>query len=206
MKLIKRFVLSEMGVNCFLIEANGKVILIDAPAGCNRVTSYLDQNDLKLDFLLITHIHFDHILGAQELIDGGYIDSAYVAPNEIDLFNDNSPLGNMGANFGAIINFTGSIRSLDELNADELGLRIEYIEGHSKQSAIFIFDEEQVIFSGDTLFKDSIGGSDFPHGDYELLKNGILTNIMSLDDYKVYPGHGFATNTNAERNNHLLYN
>lgn len=204
MKLIKKFVLSEMGVNCFLLDCNGKIVLIDAPAGTNRVTSFLDQNDLKLDYLLITHAHFDHILGANDLLRAGYIKEVYVAPKEIAMFTDNSSAGNLGGKYGLDIRFDGQIISLEELDQASLGLEIAYIEGHSLQSAVFIFNDEKVIFSGDTLFKDSIGRSDFTYGNYELLKAGINQNIMCKDDYKVYPGHGFATSTLLEKNNPLL--
>lgn len=204
MNIIKRFVLSDMGVNSFLLDCNGKVVLIDAPAGVNRVTSYLDQNDLKLDYVLITHAHFDHILGANELVAAGYINEIYVSPNEIEMFTDNSEAGNLGGKYGLDIKFDGQIRSLEELDTASLGLEIAYIEGHSIQSAVFIFNDEKIIFSGDTLFKDSIGRSDFSYGNYELLKDGINQKIMNKEDYKVYPGHGFATSTSLEKNNPLL--
>ncbi len=204
MNIIKRFVLSEMGVNSFLLDCNGKIVLIDAPAGVNRVTNYLDQNDLKLDYVLITHAHFDHILGANELVTAGYINEVYVSPKEIEMFTDNSEAGNLGGKYGLDIKFDGQIKSLEELDTDSLGLEIAYIEGHSLQSAVFIFNPEKTIFSGDTLFKDSIGRSDFSYGNYELLKDGINQQIMNKEDYKVYPGHGFATSTTLEKNNPLL--
>lgn len=204
MQIIKRFVLSEMGVNSFLLDCNGKIVLIDAPAGVNRVTSYLDQNDLKLDYVLITHAHFDHILGANDLYRLGYINDIYVSPKEIEMFTDNSEDGNLGGKYGLDIRFGGNIKSLDELDADSLGLEIGYIEGHSIQSAAFIFNPEKVIFSGDTLFKNSIGRTDFNYGNLEKLQTGIKSVIMTKDDYKVYPGHGFATSTTEERNSPLL--
>ncbi len=204
MKIIKRFVLSDMGVNSFLLDCNGKIILIDAPAGVNRVTNYLDQNDLSLDYVLITHAHFDHILGANELFNNGYIKEIYVSPKEVTMFTDNSEDGNLGGKYGLDIKFDGNIISLDELDAESLGLEIGYIEGHSIQSAAFIFNQEKVIFSGDTLFKNSIGRTDFNYGDLQKLQSGINNVIMTKDDYKVYPGHGFATSTTEEKNSPLL--
>ncbi len=204
MKLIKRFVLSEMGVNSFLLDCNGKIVLIDAPATINKVTSYLDDNGLKLDYVLITHAHFDHILGAEELYKKGYINEIYVAPKEINMFSDNSEAGNLGGKYGLSITFGGEIRSLEQLDAEMLGLEIAYIEGHSLQSVVYIFNQEKVIFSGDTLFKDSIGRSDFSYGNLQALQTGINQKIMVKEDYKVYPGHGFATSTTLEKNNPLL--
>lgn len=202
MKIIKRFIISSMGVNCYLIEHNGKIILIDAPSGMKKVIKYLAENELKLDYLLITHIHFDHILGAQELYDANLIDCVYVAPDEIKLFNENGQFGNMGQNYGVITNFQGEIYSLETL--DLPGLEVSYIYGHSPQSAIFIFKDSKTIFSGDTLFKDSIGRSDFPGGSHENLVFGIHSEILPLVDFKVYPGHGFPTNTSYETNNQHL--
>lgn len=204
MKLVKRFVLSDMVVNSFLLDCNGKMVLIDAPGDSQKVIAYLEQNNLKLDYLLITHAHFDHILGANDLYRAGLINDVYVAPNEIEMFTDNSEMGNLGLKYGLDIKFDGNIRSLDELDCDQLGLEIAYIEGHSKQSAVFIFNEDKSIFSGDTLFKGSIGRSDFTYGNYQSLKSGINEKIMCKEDYRVYPGHGFSTSTNIEKNNPLL--
>lgn len=204
MKLIKRFVLSDMSVNCFLLECNGKIVLIDAPAGTKRITSYLEQNNLELDYVLITHAHFDHILGANDLYHAGYIKDVYVAPNEVAMFTDNSENGNLGGKYGLDIKFDGNIRSLDTLDKDLLGVEIAYIEGHSPQSAVYIFNEDKMIFSGDTLFKGLIGRSDFTYGNEESLKAGINKYIMPKEDYKVYPGHGFATSTLLEKDNPIL--
>ncbi len=204
MNINKRFVLSEMGVNCFLLDCNGKTVLIDAPAGIERVTEYLDANNLKLDYVLITHAHFDHILGANDLFRKGYIEEIYVSPDEIEMFSDNSEDGNLGGKYGLTITFDGQIRSMDELDTETLGVEVAYIGGHSLQSSVFIFNDEKIIFSGDTLFKDSIGRSDFNYGNLQKLQTGIKEKIMVKDDYKVYPGHGFATSTTYEKNNPLL--
>lgn len=204
MQIIKRFVLSQMGVNCFLIEANGKIILVDAPAGIDRVMSYMKEHDLKLDHVLITHTHFDHIVGCEELYQAGLISEVYVSPLEIPLFLDNSNTGNMSGQYGCNITFSGEIKSLYELDNKSLDLEIKYIHGHSKQSAVFVWKQDKIIISGDTLFKESIGRSDFPGGNYKMLRNGILENIMCYEDFRVFPGHGFSTNTEKERDNHLL--
>lgn len=193
-----------MGVNCFLIQSNNKIILIDAPSGIEAVTNYLDEHNLKLDYVLVTHIHFDHILGANHLYKNGYIDEFYVSPKEMDLFLDNSEKGNLGGKYGLELNFNGKVSNLEDLDAKALDLEIAYIEGHSMQSAVYIFNKDKTIFSGDTLFHGAIGRSDFPYGDYNKLRDGINEKIMIKEDYKVYPGHGFMTTTTAEKGNHLL--
>lgn len=204
MKLVKRFVLSEMVVNSFLLECNGKMVLIDAPGDVKPIIAYLEEHNLKLDYLLITHVHFDHILGANDLYQAGYVKEVYVSPGEISLFKDNGETGNLGGKYGLYIKFDGIIRSLDELDCEQLGVEIAYIEGHSKQSAVFIFNQDKAIFSGDTLFKASIGRSDFPYGNYRSLVTGINKYIMCKEDYRVYPGHGFSTSTTLEKNNPFL--
>ncbi len=203
MNIIKKFVLSEMANNCYLLDCNGKIVLIDTPGNIERVTKFLDENNLKLDYVLITHAHFDHIIGADYLYQNGYIDTLYVPPKEITMFTDNSQDGNLGGKYGLDITFGGQIKSLTELPT-HFDVEIQYISGHSIESAIFIFNEQKTIFSGDTLFKKSIGRSDFNYGNYEALKEGINKYIMVKDDYKVYPGHGFSTSTLLEKDNHLL--
>lgn len=206
MKIIKRFILSNMRVNCFLVESNGYNILIDAPHDIGAVKKYVDDNQINIDFLLITHAHFDHILGVSELYCDGYIDKVYVPPKEITIFNDNSASGNLCQGFDSeyYVDYSGPISSLEELDTDKLGLEIKYIEGHSIQSAIYIFNEDKTIFSGDTLFKNAIGRTDFIYGNSQKLKDGIRQNILVKENYTVYPGHGFRTNTSKELNNQLL--
>ena len=101
MKIIKRFVLGKLKNNCYLIEDNQKIILIDAPGKIDVVAEYLDENDIILDEIYLTHAHYDHIEGLNYLVEQNYINEwkIYCPKEEIPLLKDPSQTGNLSAKF-----------------------------------------------------------------------------------------------------------
>lgn len=204
MKIIKKFALGQMVTNCYLIEVNAKVVLIDAGEGIEKVAKYLDENQIKLDEVWLTHTHCDHIMGLQYLVDNNYCQTIYCPDQEISLLADPSPAGNLAQSIGVDYAFTGEVKKTSEIN--EENVEIKYISGHSKYSAVYIFTDSETVMSGDTLFRQSIGRYDLAYGNRETLVAGIKEHIMSLsDNYVVHPGHGFKTTVEAERGNQLIY-
>lgn len=200
MEILKRFVIGEVQNNTAIVKHNDDVILIDAPYPPRNIINYLKDHKLELKYIFITHIHFDHIAGVSEIIEHYPDAKVFVSPKEKSLFNNAKE--NLSYRHNVHVDFRGEL--LDYRKLDLEGVKIKYISGHSKQSAVICFD--QVIFSGDTLFRDTIGRSDLPHGDYERLVKEIKAELLGLDpETKVYPGHGFATTIKHEiENNELL--
>lgn len=184
--------------NGYLFTLPGGTVLVDAPEG---VAAWLKKREVKVDALLLTHQHFDHVLDAAAVrSEHGCTVHAW-APLSKDL--------TLEVLFGAV---TGSSYSVPEFIVDEVlagqsetrvaGERWElfHVPGHSPDSLCFYLPGEKLLFGGDVLFLDGVGRADFPGGSFEQLAVGIETKLWPLpEDTKVYPGHGPATSIGRER-------
>ncbi len=198
MKYLKRFVVGPIRNNCYLVEHLGKIILIDAPAPVDRVVRYLDKHELKLDYIFITHIHYDHILGLEELHQKYPEALVYMSDIESHVYNDEYI--NFGYRHDLKPHFSGKVNRYDDLEMD--GVSIDYIVGHSLQSACI--NIENYLFSGDTLFFETIGISEIPFGDHTNLVHDIKTKLLTKDEAtKVFPGHGLSTTIGHEKEKNL---
>lgn len=206
MKILKKYRLGEMQNNAYLIQTNKKTVLIDAPKSIDKVKLYLQENNLILNEIWITHAHFDHFLGLEK-INGLYPDAKIYAPLE-ELTHFKLSKYNLSEVMPNKCIFDKEIISLDEVEKDNSEVKISYISGHSLQSAIFIFENEKIIFSGDTLFYETIGRSDLLFGSTAKLTKGIIEKIYKYNEnFKIYPGHGFETTLEHEKeNNKVLKN
>jgi hydroxyacylglutathione hydrolase len=200
MRIIKKFLLGKIENNCFLIEINEKIILIDAPMDSEFIVEYLDDNNLELDYLFLTHTHYDHILGL-DLFYNKYPNlKIYVNKVERSFLKD--PVENLSVYADKEYVFKKEVNTYDDINPSDFGMEIYYISGHSKSSAVFYFPKEKVVFAGDTLFKGTIGRSDLNYGDMGSLVAGIKQYLMVLsDETVVYPGHGGSTTIGDEKKN-----
>ncbi|RYD23273.1 MAG: MBL fold metallo-hydrolase [Verrucomicrobiaceae bacterium] len=176
--------------NGYLVETPDGNLLIDAPEG---VTEWLAERGTRVDDVLLTHQHYDHVMDAAKLSAAGARLHAFteysteltleeavrtwglpvtVAPYQVDrIFDMASPLKIAGLEFN-----------------------LAHVPGHSTDSVTFHLASHGLVFSGDTLFAGSIGRPDLPGGNVEQLLDGIGTHLMTLPpETRVYPGHGPAT-------------
>lgn len=164
----------------------------------DRLTSFIDANGLKPVCILLTHGHFDHILGASELsaIYGGI--PVYMHPADKFTLENNSFFCRC---FGAPMPAAFETTDVTEGDVVEVGgLKFEVIEtpGHTVGGICWLERECGYMLSGDTLFAGAIGRSDHPGGDYDVLMKSILEKLMVLDgEIVIVPGHG-PTSTIAE--------
>jgi glyoxylase-like metal-dependent hydrolase (beta-lactamase superfamily II) len=184
--------------NAWLISLPTGTFLIDAPQG---VASWLADRQAKVDALLLTHQHFDHVQ------DAAAVQAAHGCP--VYAWADFSRELTLEFLFGAV---TGMSISVPEFTVATVldGRRmliingqpwqLFHIPGHSTDSVAFHLETEKVVFAGDTLFENGIGRTDFPGGSMDRLLAGIRTHLMSLpDDTLVLPGHGPDTTIGRER-------
>ncbi len=203
MNIIKRFRISDFLNNAYLIQDNNKTILIDAPKNIGKIIKYLNEHYLELNEIWLTHIHYDHIAGLQTIFDIYPNIKVYLSDQEIKLINDsNSTLAHL---FGEKdLRFDIEFHDASLLENDNIC--IKFISGHSKKSTVYIFKNEKVMFSGDVLFKNSIGRSDLIYGDQEKLVSGINEHLLGFDGFEVYPGHGFSTTIENEKKGNVFLN
>lgn len=198
MELIKRFRLSKMLNNSFLIKEKNKIILIDAPDEIYKVIDYLDENELELNEVWLTHYHFDHLLGLTELKNKYKHLKVYIAEEEIEcITNPNTSI--LEQYTDKKVEYLGEVCKNEELINEYPGLKIAYIAGHSKLSSVYIFEKEGIMFTGDVLFQGTIGRSDLEYGDFDALVKGIKKHLLVYENMEVYPGHGFKTTILQEK-------
>ena len=178
----------------------------------NRLLKHIEELGLTVEAILITHGHYDHIEALEEMLKAFPDATVYISEDEIDVLSD--PRYNLS--------FYGVGYTQKELNyipnklvklADEevfktCGYSIIMIKTpfHTKGSACYLIANEGVLFSGDTLFKSSIGRTDLPSGSQRTIDES-LSKLLSLDDEtKVYPGHGDITTMGREKKYNIYLN
>lgn len=193
---IKRFTLGPVMTNLYVVSENGHGFIIDAVEKSNLVTNYIKENNIEIDFILQTHTHFDHVLGL-EYYKNLYNVDVYAASESKDIANDK--------NYNLAYEYDDLYVPIDKyLNDDEIitdfNIKVLKTPGHSLDSTSYMI--EDIIFSGDTLFKLSIGRTDFPGGDYDIIINSINEKYRVLNpNTVVYPGHGEKTTLGYEFDN-----
>ncbi|NDJ89485.1 MBL fold metallo-hydrolase [Mycolicibacter kumamotonensis] len=213
--LVTGFPAGMLACNCYVVaqRQGADAIIVDpGQRAMTRLRHILDENRLTPSAVLLTHGHIDHIWSAQKVSDT-YGCPTYVHPEDRFMLTD--PLRSLGtlpgqALFGVLSKVMFSEpRQLVELDrdGDKIGLgdttvTVDHTPGHTRGSVIFRvagFDTE-VVFSGDTLFQNSVGRTDLPGGSGRDLMNSIVDKLLRLDDDTVVlPGHGPKTTIGAER-------
>jgi hydroxyacylglutathione hydrolase len=167
-----------------------------------RFISYINEHQLIPQAIINTHAHIDHIFGAQTLIDKYNIPFA-IHPNE-KMMLENAVL--YASAFGVTLNAspkpTFYLNENENYIAGEDILEIRFTPGHSPGSVVFYYPEGGWLIGGDVLFAGSIGRTDLPGGDFDVLINSIRKELFSLPpETIVYPGHGPATTIAEEKQN-----
>lgn len=174
-----------------------------APEEYKQMADFIKKEGLKPILLLNTHCHIDHILGNH------FVYKEYgLAPlmHKSDLFLLHK-LVEIAAFYGMeAIPSPEPLRFIEEHEKIMLGdikLEVIFAPGHSPGSVCFYNAEEKKLWGGDVLFRESIGRTDLPGGDYDTLERNILTKLFKLpDEVEVFSGHGIPTTIGHER----LYN
>ena len=192
-------VVGMIGTNCYLIEDedSGELAVIDPGDRSDAIIAEIDRRGGKLRYILLTHGHYDHILGAAELCER-YHPTVCAAEKELPLIGE--PAYNLSKNHGLSITPFTVDRPLKDGEVILLGqTKITFIltPGHTMGSGCYIVDG--CIFSGDTLFCTSIGRTDFPTSSMTEMMRSV-TRLKELEgDYRVFPGHDVFTTLDQER-------
>ncbi len=200
---LKTLVLGGLQTNCYVIynDESKEAIVFDPAGEGKKIIRFLNNHDLVCKAILLTHGHFDHILGVSDLKEATGAD-VYIHEKEAQLLEN--PVLNASSQIGQNFSLKADVLLKDEQMLDLIGFNIKVIHtpGHTAGGVCYLFQEQAVLISGDTLFQASVGRSDLPTGHGRLLIESIKTKLMILDEsIDVYPGHGPATTIGFEKNN-----
>lgn len=196
---IERFVLGPIDTNCYLVSSQtSQCIVIDPSSGCGDVLDRISSSELSLQAVVLTHGHFDHIMGITEIRERYPEVPVFVHPDERPLLE--RPEFNGSTLIGAQFTFTQKTEDLTEGNHSfgDMQCTVLHIPGHSPGGCAVVLGES--CFSGDALFAGSIGRTDFPGGDHDTLISSIKRKLLTLpDETVIFPGHGNRTTVAREK-------
>jgi glyoxylase-like metal-dependent hydrolase (beta-lactamase superfamily II) len=192
------FTVGPVQENAWLVSQDGRALLVDPGEEAERLQSEIEQRDVKVEAILITHCHFDHV-GAVAAMARATGAPVYCPQGEVQILeNINDYVRWPG--FGPFESYSPEHTVAGGDTLDLAGLRIAVIStpGHSPDHVTYAIGN--VILSGDVLFQGSIGRTDLPGADHATLMRSIATLLDTLpDETQVLPGHMGATTLGAER-------
>jgi len=205
MLTIKKFIFNPFQLNAYVIyDENGDCLLFDTAvstgAEMKQLENFIAENNLTPKLLVNTHSHIDHIIGNRKVADRYQLKLAAHPAGQgfIDRAEDSS--ARFGLPFDGIKKIDIPLDEGDTLTLGKHVLKVFYTPGHADGSLCFYAEPEGFVITGDVLFRQSIGRTDLPTGDYDVLQKSIWEKLFVLpDETIVYPGHGPDTNIGIEK-------
>lgn len=178
--------------NCVVIDPGNDV--------SEQIIEYIRDNFLNLKAIFITHGHFDHILGIENLMKYKKV-PIYMGEEDIKFLYDSNYSLSKWINIDYKLDKKYDIIPIRD-NDEIFGLKCIKTPGHTEGSICYIDEYSKNIFTGDTMFRMTYGRTDFPTGDYDKMLVS-LRRLLSFDEYTVYPGHGPSTTIQREKKTYL---
>lgn len=180
-------------------EGNKKVILIDPADQGKFIFDKLKEVGFEVGVIFLTHGHFDHIMGANELRKLANV-KVYAPKADKVLLDD--PYVNVSAQWAKPYTLEADEYFDDgaEYTFEDVTFKCISTPGHTIGSSCLYFEEGKILVSGDTLFEGSVGRTDLPTGHMGKLVASLREKVFTLpDDVRVYPGHGGSTDIGTEK-------
>ena len=196
---IKNYKVGFLKTNCYLVKDVNRNcgLIVDPGEKSNDLEK--DMENLDINYILLTHGHFDHILKAQKYknITGakiviGEMESEFLNDDEINLSKTFYKKG--------LDRFNADIYVKDEdiIDFGDYKIKVMHLPGHTVGSVCYFIDD--FMFSGDVLFKNGFGRTDLPTGNSDQLKGSVSKIFLLNKNFVVYPGHGESTTIFNEKN------
>ena len=187
--MIKQFKVGALSTNCYIIYDNNECIVIDPGYPDDKISDFIDDNELKIKFIYLTHCHFDHILGAKWLQDKYNVDICCLDKefNNINDENVNLSLQMLGKKVSFECDKT--FFENDEFDVGNLNFKVIHTPGHTSGGSVLYGNG--ILISGDTLFSDCFGRCDLPTSNISQIIKSIKEKLYILPpETIIYPGHG----------------
>ena len=186
---IHTLTLGDYQVNCYVVHQAGshRCVVIDPGYAPQRILAYLQQNNLQLAAILLTHGHFDHVGGVREL--AADTDCLVYLNTAEELLPPQITAGQLF--------YTNNYPANGQLQIAGMNFLVLHTPGHTPGSVCLLV--EDAMFSGDTLFAGSCGRTDFPGGDWGTIVNSLHRLRDLHGDYRIFPGHAQSTTLETER-------
>lgn len=198
---VEQYVVGPVQTNCYFAinDDTKEVLVIDPGASADQLAKKIRQEKLTPIAILLTHGHFDHAGGAEELAKHFDI-KIYAEEHEKETLD--TPSLNLGGWEGVQKTYHADVFLQNEQEIDLAGfhIRVFHTPGHTVGGCCYYFPYQNVVFSGDTLFCTSVGRTDFPKGSAAQIIRSIKEKLLPLpDETTVYTGHNDITTIGTER-------
>ena len=199
MDKIHRIVVGDLRTNCYILQSNNAAIIIDPGAEPERIVRFIRDIKVKPSQIIVTHTHFDHVLGVD--VVRAKLDIPFLIHHD-----DLSMLESMQSRVHQFMGFEvpppprvdSYLKDRDVLTVGDETVQVLHTPGHSPGS--ISISGRGYVFTGDALFNQSIGRTDLPGGDLKTLIHSIRDRLFKLkDETIVYPGHGPETTIGDEK-------
>lgn len=199
---ISSLTVGNLAVNCwFLVNGEtGEALVFDPGGEAEKIQAYVEKKGWKIQAILLTHGHADHMGGAEELRNLCGVKIYVLAEEEPMLLNAKTNLSVFIDRRAITLKADEFLRDGQEIVLGGISLKVYHTPGHTPGGCAYYCPEAGCVFSGDTLFQASVGRSDFPGGSMSELVRSVKEKLFILpDETKVYPGHGDETTIEYEK-------
>jgi len=204
--IIKKLTEEAFASNNYLVicEDTNEAVLIDAGWDNEKTIEKVKETQVNLKYIFYTHAHMDHICGDHALKEKFNLKAFMHIEDKflVDMFKEQLGMFGMPDRENPVVD--EFISEGQELEVGKLKFKVIHTPGHSPGSVCYL--SEDALFSGDTLFANSVGRTDLPGGNFEQLRDSIVNQLFKLDnEIKVYPGHGPTTTIGNEKLNNPFF-
>lgn len=198
----EKFVLGPVGTNCYIVsnEQIKECFLVDMAACPPELVSHIKNSGLTVKAVLLTHGHFDHIMGLDRFLEEFKV-PVYACAAEREVL-ESAQLNSSSGMLGQPYTFFGAeyVKDGDLLEIAGMKIRVIQTPGHTIGGCCYYIAEENTLFSGDTLFRTSVGRTDLPTGSMGALIRSVKEKLMVLpEETRVCPGHMEETTVGYEK-------